>query len=177
MAKSDKEKETANVAVRTDEQRLPSPRPLSPNRPSWWSEHPLARLRDEMDALFGRFFSRWPVPWEREWESERFWNVDVKDTDKEVVVRAEAPGFEPKEFDIHVSGDTLNIRAEHREEAHDKQEGRRYHERHYARFERSVPLPAAVDAGKAEALYRNGVLELHLPRTEEANRQHIEVKS
>src|SRR5262249_43702313 len=138
--------------------------------PARRSEHPLSRLRDEMDAVFDRFFRGWPAP--LEWvQPERFWDVDVQDTDKEIVVRAEAPGFEAKDFDVDISGNTLMIRAEHRQEAEEKQEGYRSMERRYSRFQRSIPLSTAVDAGKVEARYRNGVLEVRLPRTEETQKQ------
>ena len=76
-------------------------------------EHPLARLRDEFEAMFDRFLTRWPAASEWGWGTDRFWDVDVQDSDKEIRVRAEAPGFEPKDFEIHVSGNLLTIRAEH----------------------------------------------------------------
>jgi HSP20 family protein len=139
-------------------------------------EHPLSRLRDEIDALFNRFFGPWPTLGEGNWMTERFWDVDVEDTDKEIRVRAEAPGFEPQDFDIHVSGNTLTIQAEHKQESEEKQgESHSWHRR-YGRYQRSLTLPAAVEADKVEAHYRNGVLELRLPRTQEAHRRRIEVK-
>jgi HSP20 family protein len=139
--------------------------------------HPLTRLREEMDALFGRFFRGWPDLPGWSWGPERFWDVDVKETDNEVVIRAEAPGFEPKDFDIDVGGNTLTIRAEHKEEAEQKEEGYRSWERRYGRFQRSIPLSTAVDADKVEARYHSGVLEVHLPRMEPSTRRRIEVKT
>src|SRR5437899_2269499 len=127
-------------------------------------EHPLDRLRDEMEQMFDRYFGGWPALFEGGWGRERFWDVNMDETDKEVVVRAEAPGFEPGEFDVDVRGDMLTIRAEHKEqEGKEKEETPR--QWGYRRFERSFTLPAAVDANKVEARYRNGVLEVHLPRT------------
>jgi HSP20 family protein len=141
------------------------------------SEHPLSRLRDEIDSMFNRFFAQWPAPMDWGRGMERFWDVDLEETDKEILVRAEAPGFEPKDFDIHVSGDTLTIRAEHKQETEEKQGESRFWERRYGRFVRSIPLPAPVNAEKVDAHYRNGVLELRLPRTEETPRRRIEVKA
>ena len=130
-----------------------------------------------MDALFDRFFGRWPAAWEPAGLPERFWGVDVEEADNEIVVRAEAPGFEPKDFDIHISGNTLTVRAEHTEEGEEKEEGyRRWHQR-YGRLERSVLLSTAVNADKVEARYRNGILEVRLPRTEPSPRKRIEVKT
>jgi HSP20 family protein len=162
-----------------ERQNLPAPaEPARP--PARTAGHPLGRLRDEIDALFERFFGSfggWPAPSEWDWASGRFWDVDVQDTDKEILVRAEAPGFDAKDFDVSVSGNTLTIRAEHKQEAEQKQGEYRSWERRYGRFERSIPLPAAIDADRVEAHYRNGVLELRLPRTEEAKRRRIEVKA
>jgi HSP20 family protein len=176
MAKKDKHKDGAHVSVRTAGAKALA-RTGEPTRlPARATEHPLRWLRQEMDAVFDRFFSRWPGPSEWGLASEWFWDVDVQDTDKEVVVRAEAPGFEAGDFDIQVSGNTLTIRAEHKHEAEKEQEGYRYTERRFGRYQRSIPLPAAVQADKAEAHYRNGVLELRLPMTEDAQRRRIEVK-
>jgi len=156
--------EQRNVPARTNE----AARPLART-----GGHPLSRLHDEIDTLFNHFFGGWPMPFEGGWGQDRFWNMDVHETDKEVLVRAEAPGFEPQEFDISISGNTLSIQAEHKEESQDKERG---WQRRYGRFQRSFTLPAAVDADKVEATYRQGVLELRLPKAEEAQRRRIEVK-
>jgi HSP20 family protein len=158
-----------------EQQNLPARVMEPPRWPARRGEHPLSRLRDEVDAMFDRFFFGRPALWEGEGWPGRFWDVDVQDTDKEILVRAEAPGFEPQEFDIHVSGNTLTIRAEHRQEGQEM-EGHPW-ERRYSRLERAITLPAAVDADKVEAHYRHGVLELRLPRAEEARRRRIEVKT
>jgi len=101
----------------------------------------------------------------------------VEEADKEVVVRAEAPGFEPKDFDIHISGNTLTIKAEHKEEAEEKETGYRRWEQRYGQFQRSLPLSTDVNTDKVEARYHSGVLEVHLPRTEPSPRKRIEVKT
>ena len=136
-------------------------------------QHPLARLRDEMESMFEQFFGRWPGT--GEWGREQLWDVDLEEKPNEIVVRAEAPGFDPKEFEVNASGNTLTIRAEHKE-GEAKKEGEEG-AWGYRRFERSLTLPAGVAADKAQAHYRNGVLELHLPRTEQARAHRIEVKT
>jgi HSP20 family protein len=93
-----------------------------------------------------------------------------------VVVRAEAPGFEATDFDVQVSGDVLTIRAEHKEESREGGEGGPAESR-YGCFERWVTLPGGTDRDKVEARYRNGVLEVHLPKTPEAQGRRIEVKT
>jgi HSP20 family protein len=132
--------------------------------------HPLSRIRDEFDALFDRFFGGWPgfglQPW-----GEPSWGLDLEQNDKEVTLRVEAPGFEVEDFDVRVSGNVLTVRAERKQEGKDKDSG--YSER---RFERSLTLPVEVEADRAEARYRNGVLELHLPKSPEAQAQRIPVQ-
>ena len=175
MAKREKEGNGAKVPVSKGSQELAPRQAERPSVPSLRAEHPMRWLREEMDALFDRFFRGWPaLP---EGGAERFWDTDVEENDKEIVVRAEAPGFEPKDFDIHISGNTLTIRAEHKEEAEQKGEGYRSWERRYGRFQRSIPLSTAVNPDKVEARYHSGVLEIHLPRTEPSPRRRIEVKT
>jgi len=136
-------------------------------------EHPLSRFRDEFDALFDRFFNGWSDTLLQPWEAQPFWGVDADETDREVTYRFEAPGFEAGDFDVQVSGNVLTVRAERKQEAKDRDQPS-YSER---RFQRSVTLPAATDAAKAEAHYRNGVLELKLPKTEAAQAKRITVQS
>jgi HSP20 family protein len=176
--KDGKEQQGAQVPVRGDESQGSAARASQPSRlPAQRMEHPLARFRDEMDALFDRFFGRWPALTEWGGGRELSWGVDVDETDKEVVVRAEAPGFEPQDFDIQVTGNMLTIRAEHTQESKEEQRGYRYAERRFGRFQRSIPLSTAVNADRVEARYHNGILEVHLPRAEESQRKRIEVKS
>jgi HSP20 family protein len=140
-------------------------------------EHPLARLRAEMDSLFDRFFTGWPTfaNWGANFENPR--GLDVEENQKEILIRAEAPGFEPNDFDVHVSGNMLTIKAEHKEEESKTDEGFRYSERSFSSFQRSVPLSTPVDGDKVDAHYRNGVLELRLPRTENVEKRRIAVKT
>jgi len=174
----EKEGNGARTQPQTSErQNVPARTSETTQAPARMTEPPLSRFRDEMDALFDRFFGRWPTPFTGNWGTDRFWDIDVEDTDQEIRVRAEAPGFERKDFDIQVSGNTLTIQAEHKQEAEEKQGEYRSWERRYGRFQRSIPLPAAVKADQVEAHYRNGVLELRLPRAEEAQRRRIEVKT
>lgn len=131
----------------------------------------MSRVRDEFDALFDRFFGRFPLPFES-WSSWG-WGLDLDDRGNAVVVRAEAPGFEASDFDVQISGNVLTIRAEHKQES--KGEEGDYFSRR--QLHRSVTLPAGTDTEKVEATYRNGILELRLPKTPEAQAKRIEVKT
>jgi len=133
----------------------------------------LSSLRDEMNELFNRFWSTASEPFGlAEWSPA----MDVSESDDAVLVHAEIPGIDPKDLDISVVGDTLTIRGEKTDET-EKCE-RNYHrvERRYGSFTRSLALPASVDAGKVTATAKQGVLEIRLPKKEEAKAKRIEVK-
>ena len=101
------------------------------------------------------------------------WGFDVDDTGKEIVVHAEAPGFEPDDFNVEIVGDNLVLKAERKEE--DKG-GNGYHFRQ-ERLYRTVALPHGVEADKIDARYHNGVLEIRMPKGEEAKGKRITVKA
>lgn len=104
--------------------------------------------------------------------------IDVYQTDDDVVIEASMPGVKPEDIDISVTGDTLTLRGEVREEK-EANGGREYHvrERRYRRFARSLTLPSTVDSEKAEATMENGILELRIPKAEAAKPKQIEVKA
>jgi len=139
-------------------------------------DHPLAELRDEFDALFDRLLNRWLEPFDWNFGPRRLWGWEVEDNAQEIVVRAEAPGFEPSEVDVQVSGNLLTIKAEKKEEKSKEGDGH-YEERRYRSFHRSVTLPPGVDTSKIEARYKNGVLEVHVPKSEQAKGKRIPVKT
>ncbi len=98
----------------------------------------------------------------------RNWSLlagDVEETDKEIVVRVEAPGMEKRDCEITIDGGTLYVRGEKRFERATQNSTYHIMERAYGSFERAIPLPRNVDADKAEASYTNGVLTIHLPKS------------
>jgi HSP20 family protein len=128
-------------------------------------------FREEMNRLFDRFFGGWPAPWVGgRWDG---WGMDVIEDEGAVTVRAEAPGFEPGDFDIQVRGDRLILRAARKAES--EREGG-YREWHRQEFYRSVALPAGTDPDKVDAQYRNGVLTVRVPITEQGRSRRIQVK-
>jgi HSP20 family protein len=131
---------------------------------------PFLALRDEMENLFERFMGDWRLP--VEWTEAREW--EVSETDKEVVMRLEIPGFEAKEIDLRTEGNVFTVRAEHPEV---KEEKEKNEYRHTERYEYRFTLPVGTDANGIEATYRNGVLEVHLPRLPEAQPKRVEVKT
>jgi len=134
---------------------------------------PFRRMRREFDALFDRMWSGWPYGMS-EFAPNANWGLDLRDAGKEFFVRAEVPGFDAKDFNVDVSGDLLTITAEHKEEKKAGEEGAG---EAWAHYERSVMLPTGIDPDKVEAKYRNGVLEIHLPKTPQAIGRKVEVKT
>ena len=96
--------------------------------------------------------------------------------DKEVSVRAELPGIDPKDLDVTVVGNQLILSGEKRESSETQGERVYHSETRYGSFRRTVPLPEGVDTEHVDAQYANGVLTLRLPKTAPANQKRIEVK-
>ena len=137
--------------------------------------YPLGRLGDEFEALFNRFFGGWPVPTARGFYPEAFYGVDMEETTKEYIFCVEAPGFEANDFDVSIVGDLLTVKAVHKVISGGKKaEEHAFAGRH---FERCMTLPAAVLPEKVEALYKNGILEIHVPKSEEAKPRRVIVKT
>jgi len=136
------------------------------------TEMPFPWMPEEFATLFNRFFPSWPVPETAEWPYA--WGLTTEEKEKEVVVRVELPGFEPKEVKVELLGEWLRVEAEHKEPAEKEEEKT---ERAYAHVKRELTLPPGVEPEKAEAVYRNGVLEVHLPRKPEVMGRRIEVKT
>ena len=102
--------------------------------------------------------------------------VDITEDDKEYLIKAELPEVKKGDVKVRVEDGVLYISGERNSEKEEK--GKRYHriERAYGSFTRTIELPAAVDAKKIEARFKDGVLEVTLPKTEEAKPKQIEVK-
>ncbi len=102
--------------------------------------------------------------------------VDISETDKEYVIKAELPEVNKDDVRVNIQDDMLVIRGERRAEKEEK--GRRYHriERSYGTFARSFGIPEDADPTKITAEFRDGVLDVHLPKTTETKKRTIEVK-
>ena len=141
---------------------------------------------DDMDRMFDTLFHRgWLRPFRDMWPEwnflgERFDltapHVDLIDRDDEILVRAEVPGVEKKDLELVLSDDLLTIQGErHLEEK--TEEGEVYRaEIAKGTFSRTIRLPQAVDFGKTAAEFKDGMLEVHLPKTRKTERRRIEIE-
>ena len=136
--------------------------------------HSLARLQDDMNGLFGRFFDDWGA---MPWSNGHSWTpaLDIAERDDAIVVQAEVPGLKPDEIDISVQGNVLTISGEKRQEQKDEQDNYYHVERRHGYFRRNITLPADVDSEKVEATCHDGVLHVSLPKSEQAKPKRIEI--
>jgi len=153
------------------------------------SHHPLARLEDEMNQLLSRFGSLWPGAGASEWGSDSWFGdfspstftptLDVADKRKHLEITLELPGLEPDDVEIDVRGDSLVIRGEKRLEETTEEDGFYRTERSFGAFHRVVPLPTEVEADRADAKFKNGILRVKLPKTKtvETERKRIAIKT
>ncbi len=102
--------------------------------------------------------------------------IDMYETKDAVVVKAALPGVKPDEVQVTMTGDTLTIRGETKEENEVKEADFIRKERRYGSFSRSITLPSGLKADKAEATFENGVLMLKIPKSEESKPKSIKVR-
>ena len=126
-------------------------------------------------SLFDDFFSSMLGAWDN--YSARVPAVDVEETEKEFIIKAEMPGFNENNVKITVDKHVLHITGEVDESEKDK-DGKRYliKERRHSSFERSFSLPEGLDESAISASFENGILTVTLPKTPEEQPKRIEVK-
>jgi HSP20 family protein len=139
------------------------------------SSRDLDQLRREMDTLFSRFTTASPLS--GSWRGV-FPAVNLYETADAYVLTAELPGVEPDDIRVSLEGSTVTLNGERKIDYADE-EGTSLHraERQAGHFRRAFELPAAVAPNKVEAVYKNGVLMLRLPKTPEAKPRQISVKA
>ena len=130
-------------------------------------------FQSEIDRLFDDLLRAAPVPQQRPVLTPP---VDVVETPEAYVFRADLPGVDGKAVKVSVSGDTLTFRGERPREAPQKDGAVHRVERSYGVFERSFTLGKPVRADQVRASYRDGVLEIHVPKADEARARDIEVQ-
>jgi HSP20 family protein len=139
----------------------------------WRPFRELSTLKEEMDRLWNRFFEGPAIePLRGEWVP----SLDVSETKDNIVVKAEVPGIDPKEIDISYADGTLTVRGERKQEKEEKDENYHMVERRYGSFSRSVRLPHEVKSDKIKANYKDGVVKITLPKSEEAKKKEVKIK-
>jgi HSP20 family protein len=131
-------------------------------------DSPFTAMQREMNRMFDVFNHNWGLGAFPEFTGAFMPRLDVTEDAKAFTVTAELPGMTEKDIDLSISGDTLTIRGEKKEEKEDKNKNYYYSERSYGSFLRSVPLPRQVETDKVSASFKKGVLTITLPKTAEA---------
>lgn len=131
-------------------------------------------LQHDLNRVFDEYWNRFTAL-----SSTGFPKTDVADRDNQIEVKVDLPGMDEKDIDISVTEDTLTIKGEKRSETEEKQKDFYLHERSYGSFVRTVPLPMGIQADKAEAEFKKGVLTVNLPKAPglETRSKKIQVKS
>lgn len=130
-------------------------------------------LRTEMDRLFDTMLGRYPKE-----RAEGFWSplVDVEETKDNIIARVELPGMKKEDIKVTLVDNILTVSGERKHSAEEK--GKTYYriERAYGKFQRTVELPTEVVADKAKATYKDGILELVIPKSEKAKEKEITIE-
>jgi HSP20 family protein len=135
----------------------------------------LTKLNEEMGEWFTKPFA--PRAW-AEWPPAQtiYAPVDLEETETEYLVKMDVPGAAENEFKITCQGEMLTIAGERKKEKEETKGNVFYRERQYGMFRRNVPLPAAVKQEGVRARYKDGVLEVHLPKAEKTPTKEIKVE-
>ncbi len=143
-----------------------------------WEPKEMKYLKD----LFDEFFDFGIMPQSRRmkkrWLEGGEWSplVDVIDKKDKVIVKAELPGVDKTDVKITISENALTIRGERKEEKEAQKEDYYCCERAFGSYSRTIALPIEVDKNNAKASYKNGILEIILPKAEEVKPKEIEIK-
>jgi len=135
--------------------------------PNLWDE--FSRLSREMEQLFSA--SNEPT------RSGVFPPLNIDDDGESLIARAEIPGIDPQNLEVHATVNSLTIKGERKSEESEERRSYHRHERDYGSFSRSVTLPVDIDPDKVQASYKLGVLEVLLPKSADTKPRKVAIKS
>lgn len=142
----------------------------------------LTRWERDMERMFDDFWGRRMRPWWPErWSLPAVLEisppaVDLYEEKDDIVVKVELPGMDKDNIEVNLTDHTLTIKGKKKKEEEIKEENYYKSERSYGSFVRTLELPRDVHADKVKASFKNGILEVRLPKTEEAKAKEIKVK-
>lgn len=141
----------------------------------WEPFRDLISLQDRMNRMFDESYRTRGN--EEDWALGGTWApaVDIFEREGQIVLKAELPGVDPKDVQIHVENNVLTLRGERKFDNEVKRESYHRVERSYGSFTRSFHLPNTVDVGNIKADYKDGVLNVALPKREEAKPKQITI--
>lgn len=150
---------------------------LSTRKPTSATRSPLGRMipRTMLNELFDQFLT----DGDNQLSESMNAAMDVAETEHAFEVKMDLPGVESKDVDIQIDNNTLTVRGHRSEETEEKDEEKQFHriERYSGSFSRSVVLPNAINEDETMAEFRDGVLKVIIPKTEDAKPRKIKIKS
>ena len=137
----------------------------------WEPFRDLVSMRADMDRLFNTFFGRFSE------DTDGFWapSLDIEENNGNIIVKAEVPGMKKDDIKVSVRNNVLSISGERKQEKETKDKTIHRIERSYGRFSRAITLPSEVDGEKVKASYKDGILNITLPKPESMKSKDIEV--
>ena len=143
---------------------------------------PLSRMfaRDLFSqSLFDDFVNRFMGDGDSEATGMMNVSMDVAETDHAYEVKLDLPGLKPNEVEIHIENNMLTVRGQRQEESEEKDENKQFHrvERYSGSFARSVGLPSSINEEEAAAQFKDGVLQITIPKSEESKPRKISIKT
>jgi HSP20 family protein len=155
------------------------PKSLALRRPS----DVVLRLEQDTEQMFQEFFRH---PFFRFWGPERWWPgrslspqipaVDVYEEKDDLIVKAEVPGLTKEDLEVSLSESVLTIKGERKKEEEVQRDSYYQNELSYGSFVRTVELPVEVKTDQVKAFFKDGILEIRLPKTEDAKSKTIKLK-
>jgi HSP20 family protein len=142
----------------------------------WSPFQELTTLHTTMDRLFGDMAENSANSSGTDLATFRL-PVDIAETDNGYLIKAPIPGFKPEEVDVSLSDGVLSIRAEHKEEKTEKKKNYLRREVAYGNFERMIALPNDVQGDNIKATFKNGVLQVEVPRAPKPQPKKIQVRA
>ena len=146
-------------------------RPVGLSTMDRWEPFRVSDIQSEVNRLFDNFFGHPASATGRTWAP----SVDMYATKDDLVLAVEMPGVSEKDVSVSITGDLLTVKGERRFENQVKEQDLLHVERTYGKFERVIQLPMAVLADRVKATYRDGVLEIKLPKAEEVKPKEIKI--
>ncbi|MFN4226747.1 MAG: Hsp20/alpha crystallin family protein [Candidatus Ratteibacteria bacterium] len=129
-------------------------------------------IKDDFDRLIDRFFSKdFEI-----WEGPKAFDVDIYEDEDNIVLKAEIPGVNKEDISVSLTEDTVTISGRKEEEKKIEKENYFRKEIRTGTFSRSFTLPCSVDREKVKASYKNGVLEIVLPKSEKEKEKEVKIK-
>ncbi|HVN94803.1 MAG TPA: Hsp20/alpha crystallin family protein [Syntrophorhabdaceae bacterium] len=144
------------------------------------ADTPMVGLRDMerwFEDVFRRPFSLFGHPFPRFSQAEEIVpSIDILKDKDDIVVKAELPGVKKEDIDVTLTEDTITISGEKKNEQEVKKKDYYHYESSYGSFSRTFNLPAKVQSDKAKTKIKDGILEIRIPKTEEAKKKEVKVK-